>query len=119
MAPTVRETLSEPQAHACLALVKKQFAAYLDAERGHRPFVRLVEPGPGRPRRFWEIVWESGSPYEWAHLATSGGVDEEMANEMTAMFPDYEPKPMEPIAWPEGVHAEVGEFSFIVALYPA
>jgi hypothetical protein len=74
-------------------LLRRIVARWPDAE-GHAVIQDDVMGfGPG-------IAWEEG-PYEWAYLAASGGVDEEMAAEF-----GYAIRPTRPISPPKGWYIE-------------
>lgn len=101
-------------AQQCLQLVEQKFSSYIEGGYGPK-LIPDYETFSGNS--CWAIVWEDGSPYEWAYLATGGGVDEEMAGLM-----DQEgagpPDAHEPISWPAGVYAEP-IMSMILGLYPS
>ncbi len=99
---TTPNTLEEQ----ALEMVRDRFAVYiLPGDQGPQ-----LKDWQGQPA----IVWEDSSPYEWAFLATAGGIDEELAGLMAELGQTV--KPIEPIEWPEGLHAEP-IMSFILGLY--
>lgn len=70
--------VTKAQAEAVLAEVKRVFAPYVKAAPKYGPkLVKDFDWGAGPAP--YAIIWEEG-PFEWAHLATSGDVDEEMSS---------------------------------------
>jgi len=62
--------VNQKKVEQVLAAVKKQFAVWVDEEKGYAPKVIEFEGNPA-------ICWESGAPYQWALLVNCGGADEE------------------------------------------
>jgi hypothetical protein len=63
-------------AQKTLAAVRRMFAEYIQPGDRGPSIVKDFEWGAGVAA--YAVVWEEG-PFEWAHLASGGGVDEEMA----------------------------------------
>jgi len=105
--------ISAAKANSALKAITRQFKVYTEDSNG-KP--NLPEDMPVLCDRgdHWEIVWESGSPYEWAYLAFQGGVDEEM----TSMAQEFGGgvATIPEVKCPKGVYAEP-VMSFILGLY--
>lgn len=86
--------VSRPEAEVVLREVRKRFAPYIDPEvEGSGP--ELVRDWDWSGHADWAIIWEGG-PYEWAYLAASGGVDEELT-ELNATMAEYRSGKMKPV----------------------
>jgi hypothetical protein len=104
--------VTKRQAEQVLAHVKRTFRPYCEAG-GDGPSLRMDFDWSGAGARP-AIVWEGG-PFEWAYLAASGGVDEEMTT-LAMELPEYvqfvrtgkmkHPVRVEPIAGVPGVFVE-------------
>lgn len=130
------DTVTREQAEAVLRLVEKKFAPYLktfamlpgggidfdtiiDVPESERP--QLVENWAGEAP--WAIVWESGSPADWAYSPIeSAYVDEEIGQQLRDEFHAAShlalatSKGVE--GMPEGVETEA-YYSFVLLIFPA
>lgn len=96
-----------------MALSTAKAQAALKALVDHPAFKAYIQPGLGFSEPVlveawsangdWAITWEEG-PFEWAMVATAGGVDEEMASlgEEFGISPVFHA----PVEFPKGVYAE-------------
>lgn len=128
------DTVTREQAEAVLRLVEKKFRHYLKTfgthPNGQIDFETLVDvPESERPvlvegwsdTGTWAIVWESGSPSEWAYADLADDyVDEELT---TQLVQEFGAKPGNPVTtkgvqgMPEGVYTEA-YYSFVLVIYP-
>ena len=75
LAGSLDRRVTQKQAERVLAAVHTRFRPYVEEGYGPKLIMEFDFSGAPRPA----IVWEDG-PFEWAHLASSGGVDEGMAS---------------------------------------
>lgn len=92
-------------AEKVLAAVRRQFRANIQAGFTGPILVKDWEPYYGGSPVPYAVVWEDGSPYEWAYLFPHGGIEEEFG-----ML-------VKPVAIPDSVYVEPC-VSFIVGIYP-
>jgi hypothetical protein len=103
------QRVSKAQAEAVLAEVRRVFAVYIgEGDRGPQ-LQESFEWGAGLAP--WAVVWEEG-PYDWAHLATSGDIDEELSSIVDHVVW------AKAIKQPAGVHCEPYT-SWALGIYPA
>ena len=72
-----KKAVTKTQAEAVLREVRRVFATYIKAGYPAPQLRENFDWGYGVAP--WAVVWEEG-PFEWAMLATSGDVDEEMSS---------------------------------------
>lgn len=90
-----------------LAAIRRQFAAWIDPAAGPDYAPKLLKDfdwlGTGAPP--YAIVWEQGSPYDWAMYAGQEYIDEEFGFRVKAVeFP--------PTIWTEAITG------WALAIYP-
>lgn len=115
MDTTPPRVVTARQAEQVLEAVREKFRAYWkNCEPESRPRVSHQGAHP-------VIVWDAGSPFEWPHLFSGGGVDEEMAalaEEFVGRDDAIRRATHEPATLPDGVHAEPVN-GYTLGLYPA
>lgn len=129
----MEDTVTREEAEAVLALVKSKFSAWLHTWpviNGRMDFDACLVPVPESEQPqlvqdyqgtgHWAIVWESGSPYEWALTPIDephqDGELRQLARDAGAHGPGaYTVQPPKDRV-PEGVYAEA-DMSFVLVLY--
>jgi hypothetical protein len=99
------EPVSKAKADKVLKAVEKKFAAWIDPSDGpdNKPTLFPDWAGDGH----WAIVWEGGSPYEWALTPIGDPYHDEEFGGTAAGVP-----------MPAGVFTEP-YYSFVLMIYPA
>ena len=101
-----RVRVKKSDAEKVLAAIKQQFKPWIDAG-GEQPTLEKDYDFLGHGAAPYAVVWEGGSPYEWAFMAgPNGGVDEEFGFRV------------KPVDFPPSVFTEPVT-SFILAIYEA
>jgi hypothetical protein len=113
--------VTREQAEAVLAAIESQFSSYLMNDSVPSEMNRPIsdEDRPQIVEDYMDvdfaIVWESGSPYEWAFRAGEGGLDEELSS----LAEDFGGALVytSRVEMPTDVHCEPIE-SFSLGIYP-
>lgn len=113
--------ITREQAERALASIRQQFKTYIDAGEPEPELIENWKPFVYQDGKVIEtdtypfaVVWQDG-PFEWAHRAQEGGVDEELTLLGREFKEDYVAHTPAAEGWPKGVHGEP-YFSYVLTL---